>query len=429
MRRVVASIGLGVAFAGGGASNATAQAPRCLFQIDAVGDSGRAVKTATGTNYFAGGGIRLSCRGSSISMASDSVASYEGRVVEFVKNVKYRDSTLAMDAKRGTYFKSGERWEARGDVVTKNLETGSTLKGPSLDYLRALPGVRDTFEMYAVNRPRIAYVVKDSTGGAAEPYLITADRIRLRGDHRLWAGGKVTIDRSDFAARGDSLRLDTGTGSDGTLLGKPVLRGLGTDTFTLSGNRIDFKLGGKELTYVSALGHGRAVNAGWDLVADTIGLDVEQRKLQRTVAWGDSVRPYATSARYAIRADSLDLATPAQQLDQVRAYGRAWVGGVLDSASKERDWLAGDSVLSTFQQRDSAGQSRTVLRAVEAYSHARAYYRVADEKRPKQPSLNYARGDVIRVRMKDGDTEGVDRVDVRGQVDGLQLQPKPGGTP
>ena len=41
--------------------------------------------------------------------------------------MKYRDSTLTMDADRGTYYKSGERWEARGNVTTKNLNTGSTL--------------------------------------------------------------------------------------------------------------------------------------------------------------------------------------------------------------------------------------------------------------------------------------------------------------
>ena len=61
--------------------------------------------------------------------------------------------------------------------------------------------------------------------------MIVADRVRFKGNDRLWAGGKVTIDRSDFAARGDSLRLDTGTADDGTLLGeRPELRGLGTDS-------------------------------------------------------------------------------------------------------------------------------------------------------------------------------------------------------
>jgi hypothetical protein len=43
---------------------------------------------------------------------------------------------------------------------------------------------------------------------------------------------------------------------------------------------------------------------------------------------------------------------------------------------------------------------------------------------PARPSINYARGDAITVTMKDGPAGGggVDRVDVRGQVDGIQLE-------
>ena len=98
-------------------------------------------------------------------MQSDSVAAYGGNIVQFIGHVKYRDSTLTMDADRGTYYKSGERWEARGNVDTKNLITGSTLTGPSLDYYRAVKGVRDTLEMYATGRPKISYVEADAAGG------------------------------------------------------------------------------------------------------------------------------------------------------------------------------------------------------------------------------------------------------------------------
>ena len=100
---------------------------RCVFQIDNVDRRGAVNETPTGTNYFAGGNVRLSCRGTEIAMQSDSVAAYGGNVVQFIGHVKYRDSTLTMDASRGTYYKNGERWAARGDVNTKNLETGSTM--------------------------------------------------------------------------------------------------------------------------------------------------------------------------------------------------------------------------------------------------------------------------------------------------------------
>ena len=90
-------------------------------------------------------------------MQSDSVAAYGGNVVKFIGNVKYRDSTLTMDADYGTYYKAGEKWEARGRVNTRNLKTGSTLTGPALDYFRVVKGVRDTLEMFATGRPRIQY--------------------------------------------------------------------------------------------------------------------------------------------------------------------------------------------------------------------------------------------------------------------------------
>jgi hypothetical protein len=400
---------------------AAAQAGTCTFQIDNVDRQGSVNETPSGTNYFAGGNVRLSCRGQQITMLSDSVAAYGGNVVHFIGNVRYRDSTITMDADRGTYFKNGEKWEARGRVVTKNLRNGSTLTGPALDYYRVVKGVRDTIEMYSTGRPRIQYAT--DAGVAGEPYIIVADRVRMKGNDRLWAGGKVTIDRSDFAARGDSLRLDTGKASDGTLIGgKPEMRGLGRDSFNLSGRRLDLKLDQRELTYITAKGNGRAVSREWDLVADTIGLDLNNRRLEQTLAWGDSIRPYAVSPSYAMRADSLALDTPGQRLKEVRGFGTAWLGGAIDSISGQRDWMRGDTVVASFVQRDSAGTTRSALNRIVARKGAQSYHVDPNIKFPSRPSINYARGDVIVMTMKHGLRTGVDRVDIRGQVDGIQLE-------
>lgn len=406
-------------------ASAGAQSQRCVFQIDNVDRQGAVVETSQGTNYFAGGNVRLSCRGTSISMQSDSVAAYGGNVVQFIGRVKYRDSTLTMDADRGTYFKNRERWEARGRVVTKNLVTGSTLTGPSLDYHRVVKGVRDTMEMYATGRPTIQYFPSDTGGQAAEPYVIVGDRVRLKGDDRIFAGGKVTVDRSDFASRSDSLRLDTGPEGDGSLIGgRPVLRGLGADSFSITGNRIDLELEGRELSYLLAKGNGKAVNKEWELVADTIALDVNDRKLEQTLAWGDSLRPSATSTSYAMKADSLALDTPGQRLQEVRGFGRAWLGGTIHEPTKDRDWMRGDTVIARFAARDSAGTQRAVLSRIQARKGAQSYHLEANERAPARPSINYARGDVITVTMRDGpaDESGVERVDIRGQVDGIQLE-------
>jgi hypothetical protein len=412
---------------------ALSQGQQCVFQIDNVDRQGAVVETPQGTNYFAGGNVRLSCRGTKISMESDSVAAFGGNVVQFIGRVRYRDSTLTMDADRGTYFKNRERWEARGRVVTKNLVTGSTLTGPSLDYMRVVKGVRDTMEMFAVSRPTIQYFPSDSGGQKAEPYVIVGDRVRLKGDDKIFAGGKVTVDRSDFASRSDSLRLDTGPGGDGSLVGgRPVLRGLGPDSFSITGNRIDLKLDGRELSYLLAKGNGKAVNKDWELVADTIALDVNRRKLEQTLAWGDSVRPSATSVAYAMKADSLALDTPGQRLREVRGFGRAWLGGTVHEPTKDRDWMRGDTVVAKFAARDSAGAKRAVLSQIQARNAAQSYHLEPNERSPTLPSINYARGDVITVTMKNGpaaEGSGVDRVDIRGKVDGIQLEAAPSPAP
>jgi hypothetical protein len=408
-----------------------AQTGRCVFQITNVDRQGAVVETPQGTNYFAGGNVQLSCRGLQVRMQSDSVAAYGGNVVHFIGNVKYRDSTLTMDADNGTYYKKGEKWEARGHVSTNNLKTGSKLTGPALDYYRVVKGVRDTLEMYSTGRPRIEYTTADPGAKPAEPYIIVADRVRLKGSDRLWAGGKVTIDRSDFAARGDSLRLDTGKGSDGTLIGSnPVMRGLGRDSFNLTGKRLDLRLSGRELTYVIAKGNGHAVSKEWDLVADTIGLDLKSRQLERTLAWGDSTRPYATSPAYAMRADSLALDTPGQQLKEVRGFGTAWLGGTIDPRTKQRDWMRGDTVVAQFVQRDSAGTRRAALSRIVARKGAQSFHLDPSPRYPDRPSINYARGNVIIMTMKQGVRSEVDRVDVQGLQDGVQLEasdaPPPG---
>jgi hypothetical protein len=404
----------------------TVASQKCTFQIDNVDRQGAVNETPSGTNYFAGGNVRLSCRGMQITMQSDSVAAYGGNVVKFIGNVKYRDSTLTMNADQGTYFKVGERWEARGHVDTRNLSNGSTLTGPSLDYYRVVKGVRDTLEMYAVGRPTIRYLETDTAGAGAkppEPYLIVADRVRFKGNDRIWAGGKVTVDRSDFAARSDSMRLDTGIGSDGTLLGgEPLLKGISADSFRLTGKRIDLALKQRELSKVVARGQAHAVNRDWDLTADTIAIDLSDRKIERTLAWGTGARPYAVSTSYAMRADSLALDSPGQRLHEVRGYRKAWLGGTVDSASQERDWMRGDTVIASFTPADSAGKKRAVLSRIEARVAARSYHLDRNAKAPRRPSINYARGDAIVVTMKPGASEGVERVDIHGKVDGIQLE-------
>ncbi len=398
---------------------AQAGAQRCKLRL-VHADQGYGLGT---DNYFASGDVRLTCDGTTVKIRSDSLASYASQIVEFIGNVRYEDSSMVMTADRGTYRRDGERWEARGNVVTTSTG-GSSLRGPSLDYFRIVPGLRDTVEVFAPGRPTIDYVPRDSAGGKQEPYVIVGDRVRMKGEDRLWAGGRVTIDRSDLAASADSMRLDTGRGQDGALVRNAIVRGLGKDSFSLAGNQIDLTLAENELTYVQADGSGRATSADWTLVADTIGLDVNTRVLEQTLSWGKGTRPHAVSTTYEIIADSLALDTPGKVLTEARAFGSAWVASGDDStAAADRDWLRGDTVTAQFAKIEQGGKSKTVVRRVESWLRASSYYQVKDPARPGRPSLNYARGDRIVVMMRADSTGGVERVNIQGQVDGVQLEP------
>ena len=404
----------------------------CRFQLEFVGREGRQVIVGADTNSYAGGGVRLVCSDGSARIASDSIALF-GRgpntLVQFIGQVRYQDSLTIQTSNFGTYFRAGERWEARGNVNTENLQNGSTIIGPSLDYFRLLPGVRDTLELYAVSRPTIRYATEDSLGGRGEPYVIVADRVRMKGNNRVWAAGSATVDRSDFAAKGDSLVLNTGTAGSGSLIGSPEMRGLGRDSFSLKGRRLDLTLERNVLTYVKALQDGHAVTRDVDLVADTIGLDLEQNQLIQTLAWGDSMLPKAVTTDYEIRGDSLAFDTPARRLSEVRSFTHAWVGGAVDSATGDRDWMKGDTIVARFTTVDSAGITRTTLANLTATGSAHSWYRVSDRRNDALPSINYSRGDRIRIVMKSGGRRGVDQVDIRGNVDGVHLEPTPVAAP
>jgi len=404
----------------------TTRAPgrACQVAIDSVGHYGRQTVGAVGdTNYFAGGGVLAHCNGTGTTFASDSVAWYSGqRRFDMIGRVKIRDTSLALDANLAYYYLREERLEAHNNVVAKNRENGSTLRGPNLNYLRAAAGIRDTLEMFATQRPTIEYRGQaDST----EPYVIVGDRVHFKGNDRMWAGGNVTVDRSDLAARADSMAMDQTTGL-GVLLGKPKVQGKGAQSYTLVGTRIEMLQHDHELKQVEALGAGQATGADWHLTADTIRLGLEQSKLQQAFAWGDSSRPHAVSTLQTIQSDSLALDVPDQVLTEARAFGRARSSSKRDSTSGpgETDWIAGDTLVAHWVQApDSAGHAKSQLQRLLARGSARALTHHYDAKDPKQPpAIDYSRGKQIAITMN-GDK--VDRVLVSGQADGVHLTPRP----
>lgn len=418
MRRVLLAAAL-CALAGA----AEAQQPgRCQIQFTSQGYGGFS-STPGGEINWVSGGVTLSCIGQSVTMSTDSAVRYPNGDVALVGRVRYRDTTVTIAANRATFRRAGETWEARGGVVVRNLETGSTVTGPAIDYLRAATGVRDSAEVYATGRPTVEYFDDDPVAeGEREPYIIVSDRLRARGKSLIWAGGRVTVDRSDLSARGDSMRLDTGVADDGTLVGSPVFRGLGADSFEVQGRRIDFELADRAIARVLARDSARIERGEWTLDSDTADVRVDDRIVQRVDAWGAVRRAVGTSARFLVRGDSVVLLTPAEVLTSLRAYGDAWLGGEVDSAVGERDWLSGDTVVATFAP-DSTGEGGSRLTLLQATGAARSFQVDRPDGPASRPTLAYVRGDAITVRMRTAGEEEVERVEVQGEVRGVQLEP------
>jgi len=385
--------------------------------------------TPTSENLFAGGDIRLRCRGQDVRMWTDSIASYQGLVVQFIGSFRYQDQTARVTAEFGTYVKAQEKWEARGNVVYINLVDGSRLEGPAVDYYRKAGGVRDLEEVFADQRPKLTLPVADS-GRATEPYVVNADHVRLRGQALMWAGGQVTIDRSDLRGRGDSLTLITekegNKEGSGVLLGSASIERIAEDSFALRGKRIDLAMAKRELTSITGKDSATATSRDLDLQASVIRLRLEARKVIQTLAWGKDPTPVALTSDYQLRGDSLAVDTPEEVLKEFRSFGNAWVGFRPDTVKGERDWLSGDSIKAEFAAvpGDQPGQKKAAIRQLEARQSAAAFYRVANPNVASGlPSLNYSKADRIILIMMPGDSVKVERVQMMGNVHGVQLEP------
>jgi hypothetical protein len=398
---------------------ARAQAPRaCFVIVDRTGGQGRQVDVGGGFyRVFQTGGIWAHCRGQETRWYSDSVAWYQDfDRFDMIGNVRFEDATVELTSERASYYLRDERLEATGNAHLRNRVTGSVLRGPNLTYFRRVEGIRDTTVLTASRRPTIEYRSERDSAGA-EPYIIRAERVQLRGNSAASAWGTVTIDRSDFHAAADSATLDTEVGA-GTLMSRARITG-GDSAYTLVGRDIRYRLRDRALTWVQAEGDASAVSAAWLVAADTVAFDVLDDRIQAGQAWGDSSRARAVSVSNAITADSLAIDAPGQQLREVRGIGAAMARSLLDSLDADADWIAGDTVVAAFSPSADDGGSST-LDGILAVGRARARYRVFPEAAPEgPPDLSYSRGDRITARFA---ASRLVRVDIVGATDGVYLE-------
>lgn len=422
------------------ASAAAQQGKRCLLKVDNVDREGFLSEPIPGnTNYFAGGNVRLSCAGQDVRLGGDSLASLGGSVIILIDKAFFRDATISLTADTITYFKTnGELMQARGHVLLRNLKTGSTLVGPSVDYARAVTGVRPEAEMLAVQRPTLTYLPargpKDTS--KATPYVIVGDRLKGLGESKLYGYGKVTVDRDSLHGTGDSLAYLGGRGGAASLFGKLAqLQRTSSDSFLVKGSEVRLGLDDEALRDVKAFGEGEVTNGSSEIRGDSVALTFTEEKLSRTLAWDRRQQATVHNEGYDIKGDSIAIDTPGEKLRELRVYRRGMVQNPLDTTSvravadtsrpapRDRDTLWGERIIASFAQVDSAGTAKTRLQQIEAIGSARSLFSRNVTKNGKTtPSVNYTRADTIVVLMKGGDSTGVSAVRAHGTVDGLQLE-------
>jgi len=431
MRSPLVVLALGLAAAPAFGQQPGTAGSTCNVQIDTSGPS--FLHQVPGGYYqtFAWGGVWAHCAGQPTTMYSDSVAWYPERdLLYLVGHVRFRDSVSVLNADSVTYLLRQERLIAKGRVYTQNLRTHSDLRGPNLDYLRAAPPLRDTVETYATSRPTMHFYASRRAGAPppaaptdTEPFVVVADRTRMRGNDRMWGGGHVTVDRSDLAARGDSAQLDLGK-NRGALIGSPQIDGTGKDAYHLVGHYISFRLNDEhEIRGVLASGDAVARGPDWRLDADTLDMTLDSGKVQQAKAWGRTRRPTAVSGIHTIVADSLDIHMPGQIVRLVWGYGRTRTAS-RDSLSSDEDWMTGDTMRADFAvKQDSAERRKSELEHLTSFGSARALYHVENDENPHGPKgINYARAKRIDIAM---DSSKVRTVDFVGLADGVYLEPLP----
>lgn len=318
------------------------------------------------------------------------------------------------------------------------------------------------------------------------PYLVVADRMVLRGESYFQATGSVDIARDSLRAFADTARYEETAGRL-LLEGKAKVHSSGYD---LSGETVDISLPGGEIRRVRAEHAAKLVGSQLEMTAPRITVFMTDGQMDRLVATpfrpeaADSAgpsharpggteppgpanparlppgaarrgkliraltdttagareaadttdldRPVATSEKFRLTADSLDVRAPGQVLDKMYAVGDARgessSGDSLNVPSlpevARSDWIMGDTLISTFAQvkpkADAPHDSvRYELKRLVAKGDASTLYRIAPTDstfRPgvDRPAVHYVLGSDITIVLDSGRVSHMDVVHAKG---------------
>jgi lipopolysaccharide export system protein LptA len=426
MRGVLSSLAV-VALAPLALAQSGGRGNRCAYQFSANHPT-QSSKTPSGQyNVLTGGSVVAKCRVKGSVVTADSLEYYgdEGRTV-LIGHATYVDPRLRLKSDQLTYFETDERILATQNVVA-TLPSGSTIVGPQLEFLRAVPRLRPAQQATATGRPTISLVERDAQGRTQPPVKVTGNTVWLLGDSIVSSQGNVVVVRPQLTATGDSIFADAGSGLL-RIMRKPKIVGTKGRPFTLVGETIDLLTKQKKLDRVLAKSNAEAQSEDLNLKSDTIDMRVTGDLLQRAIVWGKS-RAHATSPTQAVVADSIDVLLPRQRVRELHAVRGASAEGMPDTAKfvfDERDRLTGDTIIARFDAIAATDStSKPKIDRLLAIGHATSLQHIApNDSSLCRAAVVYARGRLIEIAFRAGVVDSVRVTDRDALAGGLQLEPK-----
>jgi hypothetical protein len=385
-------------------------------------------------NYinFIGGGVVARCEATGSVLRADSAEYYQtlGQLI-LVFNVSYDEPRRArLTSQRLTYYTVDERILAEQNVYV-TLPSGTSMTGPSVEYLRAVERVRPGSRLTATGRPTLRVVGGAARAAGQAPRAgpdtsittIVANTIIDVADSVVFASGAVQITRTDLVATSDSATFEQ-LSEVARLLRNATIRGTRDRPFTMTGARIDLFARERELSRVAARDSAQIVSADLNLRSDTVDLRLRDGKLERATAWGPSRAVASSPSATWSPTRSTRCCRASACASCVRSPRRGALGhrhhaprqqGARRAARRHHPRPVRHGARDRRHGQDAA------VRRIRALGNASSLYQIANQRgRLLPPSINYVRGRNI---MVDFDSGQVQTVTVTDSASGVYLQP------
>ncbi|CAN5777679.1 hypothetical protein BH23GEM10_BH23GEM10_08150 [soil metagenome] len=366
--------------------------------------------------------------------------------IELFGNVRVEDAGRTLTAQEATFFAGTRQLAARVNVVIRDLQTGSSIRGDLVDYYQESE-TRPEARIEAVGTSRPARAVLFQAGETADSTIVDASQITVIGERSFVAVGNAVMTRDSMRATGFTIQY---TQQSGEL--QVVRDGLvQLPNQEMRGDSINATIGDDDELREVLTRHGASiVSEEMNVTAPAIRLELEDGGVTRMVAMAwpaasgalTSPRPRVEAEEFIMESDSIDVLAPGGQIAEAWAIGDAYgariapdsLTAMLPETTPEMlalissDWMRGDTVRATFIENpaladDPAATERVLDRLMAAGSPAVSVYRMhAENSTDERLSINYLTAARIEVAFVNG---AVSVVSAEGNARGMYLQPAP----